>query len=151
MRIGIVGGGIAGLTAAYRLAKAGRQVFVFEADEKLGGLARSFDFAGTQLDVFYRHIFKSDTDIIRLIDELKLTDELIWAESKMGFYTEGRTYNFTTPVDLLLFSPLPFFDRIKLGLISLFLRDVKDWKKFEKITAKEWIIKNFGKNIYEVV
>ncbi len=151
MRIGIVGGGIAGLTAAYRLAKAGRQVFVFEADEKLGGLARSFDFAGTQLDVFYRHIFKSDTDIIRLIDELKLTDELIWAESKMGFYTEGRTYNFTTPFDLLMFKPLPFLDRIKLGLLALYLQRVNEWKKYEKITVKDWMNKYIGGKVYEKV
>jgi len=151
MNIGIVGAGIAGLAAAYRLANAGHKVTIFEKDEKPGGLARSFDFAGNKLDIFYRHIFKSDTDIIKLINELNLTKELIWKQVKMGFYYKGKTYNFTTPVDLLLFSPLPFFDRIKLGLISLFLKDVKDWKKFEKITAKEWIIKNFGKNIYEVV
>jgi len=151
MRIGIVGGGIAGLTAAYRLVKAGHQVFVFESDEKLGGLARSFDFAGTQLDVFYRHIFKSDTDIVKLIDELKLNDELLWNESKMGFYTEGKTYNFTTPVDLLMFKPLPFIDRIKLGLLALYLQRVNKWKKYEKITVKEWMDKYLGGKVYEKV
>ncbi|MCX8092855.1 MAG: NAD(P)/FAD-dependent oxidoreductase [Candidatus Goldbacteria bacterium] len=151
MRIGIVGAGIAGLTAGYRLAKNGYEVTIFEKDTKIGGLAKSFDFSGNKLDCFYRHIFKSDIDIIRLIDELNLTNDLIWKQVKMGFYYMGKTYNFTTPIDLLLFTPLPFFDRIKLGLISLFLKDVKDWKQFEKITAKEWIIKNFGSKIYDIV
>lgn len=151
MRIGIVGSGIAGLTAGYRLINAGYKITIFEKDKQSGGLAKSFDFSGNKLDCFYRHIFKSDIDIIELIDELNLSNELIWKQVKMGFYYEGKTYNFTTPVDLLLFSPLPFLDRIKLGLISLFLKGVKNWKEFEKITAKEWIIKNFGNKIYEVV
>jgi len=151
MYVGIIGAGIAGLTAGYKLAKAGHKVAIFEKDTQIGGLARSFDFSGNKLDCFYRHIFKSDIDIIKLIDELNLSKDLIWKQVKMGFYYYGKTYNFTTPLDLLLFSPLPFFDRIKLGLISLFLKGVKDWKKFEKTTAKEWIIKNFGSKIYEVV
>lgn len=151
MRIGIVGAGITGLTAGYRLANKGHEVTIFEKDSRIGGLARSIDFSGNKLDCFYRHIFKSDIDIIKLIDELELTKDLVWKQVKMGFYYKGKTYNFTTPIDLLLFSPLPFIDRIKLGLISLFLKDVKNWKEFEKITAKEWIIKNFGKKIYEVV
>jgi len=151
MQVGIVGAGITGLTAGYRLVNAGHKVTIFEKDKRTGGLAGSFDFSGNKLDCFYRHIFKSDTDIIKLIDELNLTGDLTWKQAKMGFYYGGKSYNFTTPVDLLLFSPLPFLDRIKLGLISLALKGVKDWKKFETITAKEWIIKNFGNKIYEVV
>ena len=58
MRIGIVGGGIAGLVAAYSLAKDGHQIYLFESDEILGGLAQSVDFAGNKLDKFYRHILK---------------------------------------------------------------------------------------------
>ena len=46
MHIGIVGGGIAGLTAAYRLASAGEQVTLWERAPKLGGQATSFPVAG---------------------------------------------------------------------------------------------------------
>jgi len=116
MLTGVVGGGIAGLVAAYRLSKAGHQVFVFEAEEKLGGLAQSMDFAGTKLDMFYRHIFKSDLDIVNLIDELQLEAQMMWIESKVGFYTGGKTYPFTTPMDLLSFPVLSIIDRVKLGL-----------------------------------
>jgi protoporphyrinogen oxidase len=151
MRIGIVGGGIAGLTAAIRLLEQGHHIFLFEKDEKLGGLAQAIDFSGNKLDKFYRHIFKSDLDIIDLINELKLTDKLKWMKSTLGFYYEGKIYNFTTPFDLLKFSPLPFFDRIKLGLMALYLKRVKNWKKYENITAKEWIEKYVGKKVYEVV
>ncbi|PKL92783.1 MAG: amine oxidase [Candidatus Goldiibacteriota bacterium HGW-Goldbacteria-1] len=151
MLTGVVGGGIAGLVAAYRLSKAGHQVFVFEAEEKLGGLAQSMDFAGTKLDMFYRHIFKSDLDIVNLIDELQLESQMMWIESKVGFYTGGKTYPFTTPMDLLSFPVLPIIDRIKLGLMALYLQRVNDWKKYEKITAKEWVSKYVSKNVYDKV
>lgn len=36
-RVAVVGAGIAGLTAAYRLAQAGLQVTVFESESKVGG------------------------------------------------------------------------------------------------------------------
>ncbi|HDQ25820.1 MAG TPA: NAD(P)/FAD-dependent oxidoreductase [bacterium] len=151
MRIGIAGAGIAGLTAAYRLSKAGHKVTVFEADTQPGGLAKSFDFASAKLDCFYRHIFKSDTDIINLINETGLGGSLRWIESKLAFYSGGKIYGFTTPLDLLSFTPLPFIDRIKLGLMGLYLKSVKNWKKYEKITAKEWVEKYAGKNVYRVV
>ncbi len=151
MQIGIIGGGIAGLTAALRLSKKGHKIFIFEKDEKLGGLAQAVDFSGNKLDKFYRHIFKSDRDIIDLINELNLQDKLQWIKTPMGFYYDGKIYNFSTPLDLLKFTPLPFIDRIKLGLMSLYLKNVKDWKKYEKITIKEWMGKYVSKKIYDVV
>ena len=45
--IGVIGGGIAGLTAAYRLAKAGHRVTLWEREPRLGGQAAAFPVAGT--------------------------------------------------------------------------------------------------------
>ncbi|MCO5191572.1 MAG: FAD-dependent oxidoreductase, partial [Anaerolineae bacterium] len=42
MQIGIVGAGIAGLSAAYDLLQAGHNVTLFEADAHTGGLAAGF-------------------------------------------------------------------------------------------------------------
>ena len=55
MRIGIIGGGIAGLTAAYELAKKGHNVTVFEKEAELGGQASTFPIEGTRLEKFYHH------------------------------------------------------------------------------------------------
>ena len=58
--VGIVGGGILGMTAAYRLAQAGVRVAVFERAPDLGGLVGSFDFGGRQVDRFYHVVLPTD-------------------------------------------------------------------------------------------
>ena len=151
MNIGIIGGGIAGLSAAYELGKKGHQVAVFEKEAELGGQVATFEVAGERLEKFYHHIFSSDVDIIQLADELELGEKLMWLESRVGFLHQGRIYDFVTPWDLMKFRPLSLVDRVRLGLVALYLRRKKDWSRLEGRTAEEWITKYSGKRNYDVV
>ncbi|HWO72686.1 MAG TPA: NAD(P)/FAD-dependent oxidoreductase [Dehalococcoidia bacterium] len=151
MKAAIIGGGVAGLTAAYRLAQAGHEVALFEASPELGGLVRTFEAGGEPLECFYHHLFTTDTTIVGLIEELGLGDRLTWRDSKVGFYHGGRIWNFVTPMDLLRFKPLPLVDRIRLGLAGLYLRRQNDWRRYESITAWEWIRRYAGQKALDVV
>jgi len=151
MNVGIIGGGMAGLAAAYELGKAGHTVALFEKETCLGGQAATFEVVGERMERFYHHIFASDIDIINLIDELGLSEELLWLDSKVGFFHGGRIYDFVTPMELLKFSPVGLVDRVRLGLVSLYLRRYKNWPRFEQVTAREWITRYAGKRNYEVV
>lgn len=151
MRIGIVGGGIAGLTAGHRLAAAGHDVTLFEAESELGGQAGTFAIAGTRLERFYHHLFHSDTTVLDLIEELGLGDRMVWNENRAGYLYGGHVYDLATPLDLLRFGPLPFHARIILGLQTLWLQQFGDWRKLEKLTAKEWVLKHGPRSIYDVV
>ena len=151
MKIGVIGAGAAGLAAAYDLLKKGHSVKVYEAAPFVGGQASTFDVGGGRLERGYHHLFKSDTYMVDLIHELGLGDKLAWIESKVGFYHEGTIYNFVTPLDLLKFKPLSLINRIRLGLVTLYLQKTSNWKKFENITAREWIIKWAGRQAYDVV
>jgi len=88
--IGIVGAGLAGLTAGLDLARAGERVTVAESAPEPGGLAGTFAFAGTRLEKFYHHIFTTDLDVIALIRELGLEAKLRWRVTPMGIYQDGR-------------------------------------------------------------
>ncbi len=151
MNVGIIGGGIAGLSAAYELAKGGHGVTLFEREAELGGQAATLEVAGERLERFYHHIFTGDVDIIQLIDELGLSQRLMWLESRVGFLHQGRIYDFVTPMDLIRFSPVGLFDRMRLGLVSLYLRWFKDWPQLEGVTAREWITRYGGRRNYQVV
>ena len=56
MNIGIVGGGILGLSLAFYLQKRGHEVAVYERNSYLGGLASSFDYGDFVWDRFYHVI-----------------------------------------------------------------------------------------------
>ncbi|MDY6918042.1 MAG: NAD(P)/FAD-dependent oxidoreductase [Chloroflexota bacterium] len=151
MKVGVVGGGLAGLSVAYELSSAGHRVTVFEKEAQLGGQAATFEIAGERLEMFYHHIFSSDVDIIQLIHELGLDGRLEWLDSRVGFYHGGTIYDFVTALDLMRFSPVSLFDRLRLGLLSLYLRWYRNWPRMEGVTAKEWLLKYGGRRNFEVV
>jgi len=151
VKVGIVGGGVAGMAAAYRLIERGHQVALFEASPFLGGLVRTFEVGGGRLESFYHHLFSTDTTIVRLIEELGLGDQLVWRDSKVGFYRDGRIYDFVTPLDLLRYKPAPPIDRIRMGLAALYLRRQKDGTRYESVTAANWVRRNMGRGAYDAV
>jgi len=151
MKVGVVGGGITGLSAAYFLCRRGFEVEVFEKEEYLGGIAASFPFEGSFLDRFYRHIYVCDSDLLSLISELRLDGKLRWYPSRMGLFYGGKSYDFGGPFDLLKFSPMSVLDRIRFGLITLYLAGVQDSAKFDNVSADEWLRRYMGDRGYGVV
>lgn len=149
MKIGIVGAGAAGLAAAYHLGKQGHQVVVYEQAPFLGGQASTFMVGDAKLEKGYHHWFTSDTDIIDLTEEIGLGHQIRWIDSTVGTLYDGKIYNFVTPMDLLKFKPLSLIDRIRLGLTTLYLQRQKDYRKYEGITADEWLKKHVGRGGYE--
>jgi len=151
MKIGIVGAGVAGLTAAYRLAKKGHEVEVFEASDHVGGLAAGFPIAGTTLERYYHHIFTSDVKIRGLVDELGVRDSLHWLPSQMGLSYQGKLYPFGTPSQILKLPILPIWERIWFGFQGLYLGLKNDWKPFESVTAYEWLKKHTGPAVMKII
>jgi len=148
----VIGGGYTGIAAAYELSKQGISVTIIEKEQELGGLARSFDVgSGTQLERFYHHWFVSDQYILNLIEELGLSKNIIWRETNTGMYYSNNFYKLSSPIDLLKFTALGFIDRVRLGLLTIKSRYVKDWRVLEGYTAEEWLIKQAGKKVYKVV
>lgn len=151
MKIGVLGGGLTGLTAAYELAKRGHEVLLLERAPYLGGQASTFEVEGTRLERYYHHIFTGDVDMMDLIEELGLSDRMLWLASKVGFFREGQIYDFVTPMDLLRFQPLGFFQRIRAGLVTVYLQRFGDWRDLEDSTAQDWIRRYAGEQAYEVI
>lgn len=148
----IVGGGFTGLTAAYVLSKRGYSVNVLEADTTPGGLAGIFEFSdGVKLEKFYHHWFNNDVHVPELVDELGMTGDVITLPTRTGMYFNGRMWKLSTPLDLLRFTALSLIDRIRLGLLVLQVRRIKDWRSIEHLSIREWLESLCGKNVYKIV
>lgn len=151
MRIGIVGGGVAGLTAGYRLSLAGHEVAVFEAAPELGGQAGTFSIGGTRLERFYHHFFHSDRVALDLVRELGLSERLIWAPDRSAYWAGGRIYPFVSPAHLLRFKPLSWPSRLAFGLQTAYLLFAGDWRRLERITARDWLLRHGTRQVYDVI
>jgi len=150
-KVAIIGGGVIGLSLAYYLTKNGDSVTIIEKSNEVGGLASGFKIEGQSLEKFYHHLFRSDKDIQELFNELGIGTKLKWIRSEMGFFDGGNLYDFSTSFDLVKFPPVPFLDRIRAGLVSLYLQKSRNYKKFENITAIDWCNKYFGKRFTNIV
>jgi protoporphyrinogen oxidase len=148
----IVGAGFTGLTAALDLAKAGQKVLVLESDAVPGGLASTFEFSdGVRVEKFYHHWFDNDVFVPELVRELGMQGDVVTMPSKTGMYFNSRHWRLSTPMDLLRFEPLSLLDRLRLGLLVLKVRRVKDWRTIEHLSIREWLEPLCGPAVYRVV
>ena len=150
-KVAIIGTGIGGLTAGYELSKKGYDVTVFEKEKEIGGLLSDFEIEGENLEKVYHHIFKTDKEVIDLIEELGLQSKLKWHKSSIGLYYDGKMYPFLGAIDLLKFGELGLVDKFRLGLVYLWLKFDGNWKKYEDITAAAWMEKWAGEKAYKVI
>jgi protoporphyrinogen oxidase len=143
----VLGAGVAGLVAAYRLTQEGHVCDVYERWPGLGGQAATLDVGGGELlERYYHHLFTSDRHIVDLYDELGMGDELEWKVSTMAFFVDGRQWAFNGPLDLLRFRPLRPLARLRMGLAVLLLQKrAHEVEPFETITAREWIQSRMGR------
>ena len=149
--VGIIGGGFAGLATGYFLSSRGIRCTVYEKDDRLGGLAACFSVHGAPLEKFYHHLFAHDRAMLALVRELGLGQCLLPRETNTGVFYGGKIWRLSTPLDLLRFSPLSVADRLRLGMLALRARLVRDFRAIEHLTARDWLVRMAGPRVYQVV
>lgn len=151
LNIAVIGAGAMGLSAAYKLAKEGHDVTIFERAAEIGGLAGSLDVQGTKLERFYHHSFATDRALQSLAAEVGLGDNLYYKGLTTGIFYKGRQYNFGTPLEMMTFPPVPLLDRIRFGISSAYMRFLQNYEPLESVNALEWSRKYAGKHSTKVI
>ncbi|MCC5870686.1 MAG: NAD(P)/FAD-dependent oxidoreductase [Gammaproteobacteria bacterium] len=150
-RIAVLGAGPMGLAVAYQLVQAGHRPVVFEADDRIGGMTASFDFAGLRIERYYHFHCTSDTAFLEILEELGIADKMRWAETKMGYWYGGRLQQWGNPLALLRFRGLGLTAKIRYGLHAYLATKRSDWRPLDSVKATEWIERWVGSEAYEVV
>jgi protoporphyrinogen oxidase len=142
----IIGGGPAGLTTAYCLAKAGSQVMVAEQDPNLvGGISRTVDYKGFLFDIGGHRFFSKSREVVDLWNEL-LPHDFIERPRLSRIYYGGKFYAY----------PLRAFEALRnLGVVEsavclasfawATLRPVAEPKTFH-----QWVRNQFGERLFSI-
>jgi len=155
---GVVGGGIAGLAAAYRLQQHGHDVQVFEASDQVGGLAAVYETEGDQIEKFYHHLSATEETIVDLIEELGLGDDLVWPIGKNAYYMEGTVYPLDKPWEIAAYPYMSVYDKFRLTMLTQEI-DVRggiptfdtydDLEAFEDVPIREFLLDHTTRGVYE--
>ncbi len=148
-RVGIVGGGILGMTLALRLQSQGHRVTVIEAAPEIGGLVGSHSIGGYTWDRYYHVILQSDRHLRGLLEELQLAESLRWKTTRTGFYTDGRLHSLSNTLEFLGFPALSLLDKARLATTILYASRIRDWRPLEAITVSDWLRRLSGTKTFE--
>lgn len=124
----VVGGGIAGLGAAYALRQAGIDVRVLESSSEVGGRMRSRNWRGTWVDLGAEQISSIDSAFHDLAADLGIaSDRVPYPTGEVSFDVwrdrAPHRLNFTSPPSFLRFGAMSPLGKLRLlGLLPTLLR-----------------------------
>lgn len=150
-RVAVLGAGPMGLAVAYELALQGFQPTVFEADDRVGGMAATFDFAGIEIERYYHFYCTSDVALFEVLEELQMSNQLKWVETKMGYWYQGKIQKWGTPFALLSFRGLGYFDKFRYGLHAYVSVRRNRWNSLDQRDASSWIQKWVGERTFNAL
>src|SRR5882757_1222756 len=142
----IMGGGPAGLTAAWELVRAGQEVVVWEADPTyVGGLSRTVQAEGFRFDIGGHRFFSKSEEVNEVWRQI-MPDDFIDCPRLSRIYYQGKFFNY----------PLEAMDSfLKLGpittlqcVLSYFKARLKPIKP--ELTFAQWIKNRFGEKLFSM-
>lgn len=142
-RIAIIGAGLTGLSAARKLKEYG-DVVVFEKGET-GGLASSY-CRNYCIEKFYHHCFRSDSELLNIIEELGLNDKLVWKVAKIAYSVNNKILPLNTPFEILKYPHMSFTEKIKLARFTIRSKKL-DYRKMDDVGVVEGIKDELGEGL----
>jgi protoporphyrinogen oxidase len=142
----IIGAGPAGLTAAYKLAQAGKPSTVLEADSVVGGISRTAEREGWRFDIGGHRFFTKVPEVEALWHEILPDEDFLLRPRMSRIYYEGKFYDY----------PLKAMNALRnLGVIEA-LRCVLSyvWARIhppkDQTTFEGWTAARFGWRLYRI-
>src|SRR5215475_9911833 len=141
----VLGGGPAGLTAGYLFGKEGVPAVVLEADEQVGGLAKTVEVDGYRFDLGGHRFFTKSTEVDTLWHKV-LGDEFLLRPRMSRIYWNQRylDYPLRGPDVIRKLGPVELTRCVASYLRAAARRDKRD-ESFE-----DWVSNRFGRRLFEL-
>ena len=147
--VGIVGGGLLGMTLAIRLRRDGHRITLIEGAGAPGGLVAPQTIGGFRWDKFYHVILLSDANLRGLLDELGLDEKIEWRTTRTGFYVDGTLHSLSSSLEFLTFPPLSLVDKVRLAYTIWYAAHLTNWRRLEAIPVIDWLRRLSGTRVVE--
>jgi protoporphyrinogen oxidase len=141
----VVGGGPAGLTAAYLLSKKGYRVTVYEGENILGGISQTARYKGFRFDIGGHRFFTKIQPVEDLWHEI-LEKEFISVPRLSRIHYRGTFFHYPLKPANALFG-LGVFTSTAVALSYLRWHF---WPHPKEENFEEWVTNRFGKRLYEI-
>lgn len=139
----VVGGGPAGLTAAYELTKKNLNPLVFEKYDKVGGIARTENYKGFYFDMGGHRFFTKSKKVNEFWHEI-LGDEFLLRPRLSRIYYTRKYFNYPLkPINAM--KGLGLWQSMLIGFSYL------RWQLFpyqREDTFEQWVTNRFGKRLF---
>src|ERR671932_255480 len=141
--VAVLGGGPAGLTAGYLLAQKGRPVIVFEAEDQVGGIAKTEVRDGYRFDLGGHRFFTKSKEVDDLWHEV-MKEEFLRRPRMSRIYWRRKflDYPLNGPDVIRKLGPV----ELALCLASYLWAAIKP--KGREETLEQWVSNRFGKRLY---
>ena len=144
----VLGAGLAGLATAFELAKAGQKVTVLEKCDYAGGMATSWKVGPYWLDHGPHRFHSRDAELIEHLYYV-LDNEVVIRERMSRIFMQGRFFNYPLQAQNVLRN-MPTGILIKAMRDYCWIRFVQIFKKIPDDNFENWVIKRFGRTLYEI-
>jgi oxygen-dependent protoporphyrinogen oxidase len=124
----VVGGGIAGTSAAHELTRLGYKVTIVEKRNRLGGRVHSHLINGAAVEMGAGFLTKEYKNLWGFLERISLDSSLYRQKSKTGVYVDKKVYMLTLRT-LLANKPLALSS--KLHAVSLIMKTFMNWRKLD--------------------
>jgi protoporphyrinogen oxidase len=148
MHVVVLGAGLAGLSAAYELARAGQRVTLLERESRVGGMAASWRKGPFWLEFGPHRFHTQDPEIEELLYEI-LDGEVVRRERLSRIYLRERFFRYPLEVGNVVGNLGP-------RLLACSLRDYL-WIRARNVLSplpddnfENWVLKRFGRTLYDL-
>jgi protoporphyrinogen oxidase len=144
----ILGAGLAGLSAGYRLSSAHKQAVLIEKDSSVGGLAKTINYRGFRFDLGGHRFLTSDEHLETLLKGI-LNQQFVVVPRKSQIYLRDRCFDYPLRPSNAIFG---LGCRSTVKIISDYFKERIRQTFFPKdtVSLEDWVVQQFGRTMFDL-